>query len=122
MFLKSLLPVCIGGAIGASLRYSVIHVVHLWTKSNFPLGTIVVNCIGCFLIGILWMFLESHESPQWVKLLIITGGLGAFTTFSTYAIDILFLIESQQFLPAFFYFTLSNGLGFLCLYLGRVFL
>jgi fluoride exporter len=120
MFLNNFLPVCVGGAIGAGLRYSIIHSVNLLTKTSFPIGTVVVNCLGCFFIGVFWVSLESHHAPEWVKLLIITGGLGAFTTFSTYAIDILFLIEAQQLLPGLLYFSVSNGLGFLFLYLGRL--
>lgn len=112
------MAVCLGGGVGAVLRLCVVQVVHYWVKGTFPVGTCVVNALGCFLIGLCWVQLEYVHAPQWVKLMIITGGIGAFTTFSTYMIDLLFLLEKHAVGNALLYGVLSNGIGFLFLVVG----
>lgn len=113
-----LLPVFVGGAIGASLRFLLLHFWANTFRSVFPMGTILVNCIGCLCIGFFWAIIEKYNGPMWVKLLVITGGLGGFTTFSTYGLDIIVLLQKNELMRAAFYFILSNGLGLLCVYLG----
>ncbi|RAP38842.1 fluoride efflux transporter CrcB [Candidatus Marinamargulisbacteria bacterium SCGC AAA071-K20] len=118
MLLTHILPVFLGGAIGATSRFLVMHYWAIQNKSSFPMATVLVNCIGCLLIGILWTVIEKLQLPIWVKLLVITGGLGAFTTFSTYGVDLLFLMERSEFGRAALYFLLSNALGLFCVWGG----
>jgi len=117
--MPALLSVFLGGAIGSTLRYIIIRLVTQLSGSHFPYGTVVVNSLGCLLMGVVWGYLESTNASQWIKLLIITGGLGAFTTFSTYMVDFVTLAERQQLTEAFSYFLGSNVLGLLLLFLGK---
>jgi fluoride exporter len=86
------LMVAIGGAIGAMGRYAVISYIAPVTGKGFPLGTLLVNVSGSFLIGVCYVVLDEKlaASPEW-RLLTMTGFLGAFTTFSTFSLDALAL-------------------------------
>lgn len=78
--------VMIGGASGALLRYFVCH----WSDKmcgSLPIGTLIVNFIGCFLIGLIFGFAEIKGITPEFKLFFVTGFLGAFTTFSAYALE-----------------------------------
>jgi CrcB protein len=79
--------VIIGGGLGALLRYVSTQLVNTVVKTPFTLGTIVVNCIGALLIGFLINFFDLHTlSAKW-RLLLITGFLGGYTTFSAYSLE-----------------------------------
>ena len=96
----NLLLIGLGGFIGAILRYSVSGFVQGWSKGNpFPIGTLAVNILGCFVIGLLSQLAESHGlfSPETRSLLFI-GFLGAFTTFSTFGNDTMNLLQSTPWL------------------------
>ena len=96
----NLLLIGLGGFIGAILRYSVSGFVQGWSKGNpFPIGTLAVNILGCFVIGLLSQLAESHGlfSPEARSLLFI-GFLGAFTTFSTFGNDTMDLFQSTPWL------------------------
>ncbi len=96
----NLLLIGLGGFIGAILRYSVSGFVQGWSKGNpFPVGTLVVNILGCFVIGLLSQLAKSHGlfSPETRSLLFI-GFLGAFTTFSTFGNDTMNLFQSTPWL------------------------
>ena len=86
-----------GGAIGALLRYGITHVVHGWLGKEFPYGTLTVNLLGSFLIGLLFVLFEQKlPLNEYWRLGLITGLLGALTTFSTFSIETLHLIEHGQ--------------------------
>ena len=79
--------VIIGGGIGALLRYLSTQFVNSIFKISFSLGTVFVNCIGALLIGFLINFFDIYSlNPKW-RLLIITGFLGGYTTFSAYSLE-----------------------------------
>jgi len=81
------LYIAVGGAAGAALRYLVSGWTYNLLGTGFPWGTLVVNLTGSFLIGLLWqLFADAAVSPN-MRHLILTGGLGAFTTFSTFALE-----------------------------------
>ena len=90
----------LGGMLGVCSRYWTTNFFDKLFTTNFPIGTFVVNVLGCFFIGLLATLAEVRFSfPSEVKLFLITGFLGAFTTFSTFAFDSQNLFTSGQFFP-----------------------
>lgn len=106
----TLLHVAIGGALGAVLRYFVGMAV------AFPLGTLVVNVAGSFIMGLVFVILAQKGLDRWQPL-IMTGLLGGFTTFSAFSLDTLRLIEMGRWAPALWYVLAS-----VCLSIGAIFL
>jgi len=79
--------IILGGGTGALLRYLSTQLMNSAFKTQFSLGTIFVNCVGALLIGFLINFFDIHSlNPKW-RLLIITGFLGGYTTFSAYSLE-----------------------------------
>ncbi len=91
-----LASVMIGGSVGALLRHTASFFITNNTNTPFPWGTFAVNMIGSFLIGILWQIFDSYPLSPYTRSLLITGGLGAFTTFSTYSLDTVLLLQNGQ--------------------------
>lgn len=82
----------LGGGLGAVSRYGLAAVIQQLTHNTrierFPIGIYACNMLGCLLIGIAVGFLSSRSSyPNWINLFTVTGFLGGFTTFSTFALD-----------------------------------
>jgi len=89
-----LAAVAAGGALGASLRYMAAAVTHSFMGENFPYGTMMVNVVGSLVIGYLLVLLpDSEETIPFMRLLLITGVLGGFTTYSAFSIETLQLIQ-----------------------------
>jgi len=108
--MRSLIIVSVGGALGAVARVLVSHrIVQLAPLSQFPLATFGVNCIGCFLAGGLAGVLErwSITSPD-LRLLLLTGILGGFTTFSAFGLETFSLIRKGNIYTALAYVLLSG--------------
>jgi len=89
---QMLLAVALGGAIGASGRYLISTGVHKVLGAGFPYGTLTVNVLGSFLIGFLFVYFEHTISPL-QKALWVTGMLGALTTFSTFSLESLLMLQ-----------------------------
>jgi fluoride exporter len=90
--------VAIGGASGALLRFiCVAYLEHVLGK-DFPYGTAFVNIIGSLLIGIAFHSIQIMSLDNTIKLLIITGFLGGFTTFSSFSLDTVLLFENARYL------------------------
>lgn len=108
--------VAIGGMCGAVSRHFLFSL--LAEKSlKFPYSTFVVNIIGCFLMGVIVeIFAQKSHLPAEIKLLLTTGFLGAFTTFSTFSLDIVELFNKSSVLSGLSYITLSVVCGVLSLY------
>ncbi len=107
--ITKILAVGIGGAIGAVVRYSLnLLIGNTWW--DFPLATFLINITGSFLIGFLLFKFEANET---VRLLLVTGFLGAYTTFSTFEYETFQLTQSKQLFIAFLYVSLSFALGFI---------
>lgn len=110
------LYVAIGGAFGSVFRFLCMNLIGL---TNFPYGTFIVNITGSFLIGMLLSYESSVQSlPQELKLLIVVGFLGAFTTFSTFSMDSIHLIQKSEYLKAIAYITGSLALSFTAFIIG----
>ena len=111
--------IMLGGAFGAAARYLVTIKVTEKLGNSFPFGTLSVNVIGSFVMGLLAIFLvERFELEPLLKLGIFVGFLGAFTTFSTFSMDALSLFEQGQSLKALTYILSSVVLSVLAVWLG----
>ncbi len=112
-FIK-ILAVGIGGAFGAVSRY-LINISPLATLfEKFPFPTFFINITGSFLIGFLFIiFTDKLQINENLRLAIMVGFLGAFTTFSTFELEIWSLVKENQFFTAFLYLFLSVSVGFL---------
>ncbi len=99
--LKTLMFIAVGGAFGASLRFLSQAMVYELFGKSFPFGTLFVNVVGSFLMGLLSIFLveKFNLSAEW-HLAILVGVLGSFTTFSTFSIETLVLFEQGDVLKA----------------------
>jgi len=110
-----------GGAIGALSRYTLSNLISKSFQTNFPLGTLGVNLLGCFLIGIVWQFSEHYSIEKNVRLFFFVGLLGAFTTFSTFGIESLHLFKDGYMKSALLNIFLNNVLGIVLVLIGIYF-
>jgi CrcB protein len=119
-FAGQLLLVGMGGFIGSSLRYALsIGVQRLAPTSFFPYGTMTVNVMGCFCIGLLAGLIESRQSlDPGLVLFLMVGVLGGFTTFSAYALESLVLAESGMLLKALANTALQVVVGLFAAWVG----
>ena len=109
-----ILSVAIGGSLGAVARYMLNISPLASVFDKFPLPTFLINVIGSFLIGFLMIvFADKMVVNENIRMAVIVGFLGAFTTFSTFEMDIFGLMREKQLLIAFFYLFLSVLVGFL---------
>lgn len=108
-----------GGAIGALLRFWVSTGVYQLFGRSFPWGTLAVNVLGSFLMGLLFVLMleRSLIAPEW-RAAILVGLLGAFTTFSTFSIETLSLIEQADYLKAMLNMILSVSVCVLACWAG----
>ena len=111
--------VAVGGAIGCCARLGVTQAVHAIYGRGFPLATLIINVLGCLLVGFLFFVtLERLNVSPVMRTAIITGGLGGFTTFSTFAMESLLLIENGETSRAVLYLALSVVLGLTAAFMG----
>ncbi|MFC1842749.1 fluoride efflux transporter CrcB [Candidatus Dependentiae bacterium] len=113
-----LLSISIGGAIGALSRYAMSLLIPRETLSSFPWSTFVVNVSGAFFAGLLLAFSIKFEIPTHVKLFVLVGLLGAFTSFSTFALENVLLITSGKAYLALANILASNIFAIVAFYLG----
>ena len=111
----SLLYVGIGGAIGAILRYLLSQ---LPFQHEFPLKTLLINLLGSFVIGFLSAKFQQSHWFEGDQLLLITGVCGGFTTFSTFSLESLQLIQNGDTPLAILYMAISLVVGLLCVVFG----
>jgi CrcB protein len=104
-----LLHVALGGAIGSVLRYLAV------TAAGAPIGTLIVNVLGSFMMGVLFVVLSARSG---LSPLLMTGILGGFTTFSAYSLDTLKLWQAGQILPALAYAGASVILSLIAVAIG----
>ncbi len=120
------LAIAVGGALGAMSRYGLMNLVQTTLSGRlpgdqFPWGTWVVNVSGSLLIGILYVLIaEKMTLPSEARALLVVGFLGAFTTFSTFSLDTLLLIQQGWLLQAITYIVSSVVVCILLTWLGMV--
>jgi CrcB protein len=113
----SLIYVMVGGGLGAMLRYIVMSFIGRLNFGTFPYATLAVNIFGSFLMG-LWIAVMANMLPERgrdLNLLFAVGVLGGFTTFSTFSLDIFYLVERGDNIQAVIYVLASVLLSFLAL-------
>jgi CrcB protein len=106
-----------GGAIGALLRYLIARSI---PNTAFPWSVLIVNSVGCYFIGLLWHASEIRRFSSDMKIFIFIGLFGAFTTFSTYALETVDLLRTGQPRLALLNFALNNFIGVLMILTGFI--
>jgi CrcB protein len=115
-----IVAIAAGGAVGAVMRFWVAKGIHTVLGSGFPYGTLIVNVLGCLLMGFLYfLMLERFVGEQW-RAALLTGFLGAFTTFSTFSLETLILLNSGEQFKMLLNIVLSVMLCLLATWVGMV--
>jgi fluoride exporter len=120
--MNKLILVGIGGFIGATLRYLLsAYVQNMTQNAIFPYGTFAVNMIGCFLIGMGAYLVETQSGmTSEMRLLLLVGLLGSFTTYSTYSSETVTLLQGQRVLLALVNSVAHLVIGLSAVVLGRL--
>ncbi len=108
----------LGGGTGALCRYTLSVIINKTHLSEFPFGTIVVNLLGSFLIGLLFGLTEFKPIPPELKAFVFLGFLGGFTTFSTFMLESLKLLREKELFLALGNILLSNVMGIVLVFVG----
>ena len=91
--------VALGGALGAVIRYFVQSNAQVWFGKGFPFGTLAVNVLGSFLLGLFYALMQDQSNADTpLRAFFAIGLLGAFTTFSTFSVDTLMLLQQGEWL------------------------
>jgi len=113
------LIVALGGAVGASLRHLTSLMTLRWFGPGFPWGTLTVNIVGSFVMGVfIELLARKFDSSQELRLLVATGIMGGFTTFSAFSLDVAVMWERGATLTAAGYVLASVALSILALFAG----
>ncbi|MGB4415950.1 MAG: fluoride efflux transporter CrcB [Paludibacter sp.] len=119
--MKQLLLVGLGGFIGSVARFLVSKLNLSWHFLSIPMGTLTVNVVGSFIIGfIVGISAKSEIISSDLRLFLMVGFCGGFTTFSSFTNENLMLMQNGQLLTVLLYTAGSILLGFLAVYLGYI--
>lgn len=115
----NLLAVFVGGGVGASLRYLIGNMIAKSCSHSFPLPTLFINVFGSFLLGFLFaLFAEKSHINMQIKLFLAVGVCGGFTTFSTFSVESMCLLNSGKIFQFWLYIILSFSLCILGALIG----
>ncbi|HPO62199.1 MAG TPA: fluoride efflux transporter CrcB [Candidatus Kapabacteria bacterium] len=118
---KQVLIVGIAGLIGTVSRFLSNHIIHKYFITSFPIGSLLVNLVGCFLIGFfLGLFEKGSLVSADLKLFLTVGFCGGFTTFSTFSNDSINLYNNSDFLNLMMYLGVSIFAGIFMTFLGKL--
>jgi CrcB protein len=106
--------VALGGAAGSVLRYLCSRSLN---TLSFPLGTLLINVLGCLVIGLLWGLFTRHVN-EGLRLLLITGFCGGFTTFSTFTYEGIHMIQEARWTTFIVYTVISVAVGLAATFIG----
>ena len=113
--MRDLLFVFLGGGAGSILRYMVSR----WLNTSFfPWGTLAVNIIGCFLVSLFGTWIARQSLPTDLRLLMVVGLCGGFTTFSTFGNETMTMLRNGHLLLSLIYIFLSVAAGIAAAYIG----
>ena len=118
MGLSAYLYIMTGGALGSLLRYLTSMFIQRSTSEFFPWGTLAVNLIGAFFIGMLWCIIGTSNNHPDLRFFFITGLLGGFTTFSIFSFECMDLLKAGAIKYAFLYILASNIGGITLAFFG----
>lgn len=119
--MQNILLIFLGCGIGGLLRYWVSNLSYTFLNRNFPYGTLIVNVSGSFFIGLfLAIIIGRFNNATILKLLLLTGLLGGYTTFSSFSIETFNLIQSGHLFSAFLNIFLSIALCLLGVWMGLI--
>lgn len=114
----NLLAIFLGGGVGALARYGLGSLVQTRATGAFPVGTLVVNALGCLVIGVVGVVILNSSAPGHVReawrLATVVGFLGGFTTFSAFSWETLELVEARRYMLTVVYVLSTNGVCLLC--------
>lgn len=111
--------IAVFGALGSLARYGVGLAAKAWLGASFPYGTLAVNLVGSFVLALIVTLALSGRVSEELRLAIGVGFCGAFTTFSTFELEVQQLIAAGRPLEAFAYVVSSLALGFGAVLLGQ---
>ena len=116
--MKIIMVIGIGSCLGGIFRYLLSQFIQNKFLSAFPYGTMTINIIGCFLIGVVFAFSERGNFTMEWRLFLATGLLGGFTTFSSFSLETVSLLRGGQLWHAFIYILCSVVIGLLATFAG----
>jgi len=119
MLWKNILLVALGGSLGSVARYLSHKYISSLSSHPFPTGTLLVNIIGCLLIGLLYglSVKQNYLTPEF-RLLLMTGFCGGFTTFSAFTLEGMNLLHQHRVFLFLLYFAASVFIGLAATFLG----
>ncbi len=118
--MKRIMVIAAGGGAGAILRYMLSETIYKITGPTFPWGTLAVNLVGCYLIGLAWQYSEMFLMSTNTRVFVLTGILGAFTTFSTFSLETLTLLRDGEIKLAVLNQTVSVSFGLILVIAGTL--
>lgn len=113
-----ILLILLGGALGTLARYGASGFAQQKYNGVFPVGTLTVNLVGSFLIGLLWGIAENSTLNPNIRTFLFIGILGGFTTFSTFSLETLNLLRDGEFKLALVNILLNNVIGIILAFVG----
>jgi fluoride exporter len=116
--MKNAIAIALGGSFGALARYYLSKMITDYSGAGFPWGTLLVNLIGSLFIGFFYGLFDKLIVPGELRSFINIGFIGAFTTFSTFALESINLFRAGEIKLGLVNMGISNGLGIICVLLG----